>query len=217
MELFLSVVNKVYELSSFPERIATIFWVLFVFLYVILNKYEVHHNLMPNRKRKTFNFHGTLFVAGLPPAFLHYASRHMGWTFYRSMVSEQAFGHLFTTGFIFLCLGLYFVYAGRIAMDGYWGVHIYEYDEDPATGTKGKLITSGVYKHCRHPVYLGQVLMTIGTMMLSNNWWFCIFPIVTAGMSFGRALNEHKDLKERFGKEYEEYRKNTPVFIPFVF
>ena len=40
MDELISLINKIYEWSSFSERIATIYWIVFVFLYVLIHKYE---------------------------------------------------------------------------------------------------------------------------------------------------------------------------------
>jgi protein-S-isoprenylcysteine O-methyltransferase Ste14 len=76
-----------------------------------------------------------------------------------------------------------------------------------------KLVTDGPYKYVRHPSYLGYFLMFFGLFFL----WPCLFtllPFVAIPGYFLITFDEEKLLVNRFGEEYEEYRKKTGRFIP---
>jgi len=215
MSEILDFVNLLYNGSSFAERIATIFWVVFAFLYVIIYRYEKAHGMLRPRDLKKVNYHGTLYIFGLIPAILHYGSQHAEWSFLVP-ITEHRFNALFMAGLVFLVVGLYLVSAARISLNGYWGLHIFDYAKDSSTNGKGKLITDGIYRHCRHPVYAGQLSMTIGTMMLCNNWWFALFPLGTLILCLLRAWREDNELGKRFPAEFEEYRNRTSFIIPWL-
>ncbi len=77
-----------------------------------------------------------------------------------------------------------------------------------------ELITDGLYSRIRHPGYLGEIVSFLGVGVVF--WHFpaslfiTIFPLVAFVY---RALVEEKVLLKEFGREYEEYRKRTRMFI----
>ena len=77
-----------------------------------------------------------------------------------------------------------------------------------------KLITSGIYKYSRNPMYLGLLMIVISTSILYLN----IFSIATP-MLFYFWINrfqikrEEIFLTEKFGKEYLLYRTKTRRWI----
>lgn len=81
-----------------------------------------------------------------------------------------------------------------------------------------KLITNGVYKYIRHPMYSVLLLMLITqTIFLPNK--IGIFSMVLSSCLFlsQRIPAEEKMLKTEFGTQYEEYMKNTKMLIPLIF
>ena len=78
-----------------------------------------------------------------------------------------------------------------------------------------RLVNKGVYGISRNPMYVGNMLIAIGIVMVSGSpraYWtvipFFLFvyqAIVTAEEGF---------LREKFGKEYEEYCAAVPRFVP---
>lgn len=83
------------------------------------------------------------------------------------------------------------------------------------TGT-GALVKIGVYKYIRHPQYAGLMLLSFG--MLAE-WatlpMLLIFPIMVF-MYVRLAKREEKEMLIEFGKEYQDYKKETKMFIPFL-
>jgi len=79
----------------------------------------------------------------------------------------------------------------------------------------GTLVQSGIYAWVRHPMYTGVIIMFAGYWLfwgslLSIPLWlaFSILYVV-------KAAKEEQVLIERF-PEYEEYRKHTGRFLPFL-
>ena len=72
--------------------------------------------------------------------------------------------------------------------------------------------TPGLYRHVRHPIYLGWLLIfwAAPTMTVAH----LVFALgTTAYMLFAIRLEE-RDLVATFGSRYLEYRRRTPMLIP---
>ncbi len=81
-----------------------------------------------------------------------------------------------------------------------------------------RIIRSGLYKHLRHPSYLGYLLGNLGLGVAFANWLSVatIFvPIL--GASLYRIRVEEQVLLESFGGEYVEYARCTKRLIPKVY
>ncbi len=81
--------------------------------------------------------------------------------------------------------------------------------------TKGSLVTSGLYKIVRHPIYTFSLLFLWLTPKMSDN--SLVFYIgVTLYFIIGAKFEERK-LQREFGEEYAAYKKSTAMMIPFLF
>ena len=80
--------------------------------------------------------------------------------------------------------------------------------------SQGKLVTTGIYKYVRHPQYIGFLLLTFG-MLLE---WPTIFTVLLwpalVVVYWRLAKEEDKEIEERFGEEFREYKRKVPGFIP---
>ena len=83
---------------------------------------------------------------------------------------------------------------------------------------KHELITDGIYKYVRHPMYFVLILILLTQAIFLPNK-IGIISMIGASSIFllQRITNEEKMLKIEFGKQYEEYIKNTKMLIPFIF
>lgn len=80
--------------------------------------------------------------------------------------------------------------------------------------SEGRLVTDGIYAHIRHPQYTGIFIITLGFMI---QWptvaTLILWPFVIR-MYYRLARREERDVMAKFPKEYGEYMKRTPMFIP---
>ncbi len=78
-----------------------------------------------------------------------------------------------------------------------------------------ELTVSGIYAYTRNPLYLGSFVIGIGFMFASGIWWLgVIFVALTLGIYLPVMRVEEVDLAQLFGAEFEEYKRNVPVFFP---
>jgi protein-S-isoprenylcysteine O-methyltransferase Ste14 len=80
----------------------------------------------------------------------------------------------------------------------------------------GKLVTIGPFAVIRHPTYLSHTLMLLGLFL-----WTGVMALGVVTLFDALVVNiaviplEERELSERFGIEYQEYRKKVPSrFLP---
>lgn len=77
------------------------------------------------------------------------------------------------------------------------------------------LITSGVYKKIRHPMYTAIFLYVIAQFLLLANWITGPAGLIAfSTMYLLRIKSEEKMMLEKFGSNYESYIKRTKKLIP---
>ncbi|MCM8760220.1 MAG: hypothetical protein NC832_00650 [Candidatus Omnitrophica bacterium] len=77
------------------------------------------------------------------------------------------------------------------------------------------LTTTGPYQICRHPLYLGSFLLSLGLSVISHNFFVYLFFLFFFPLMYiPTILKEEIFLTERFGDRYINYKKRTPCFIP---
>ena len=80
-----------------------------------------------------------------------------------------------------------------------------------------RLIKHGIYKHIRHPAYLGTVLFSIGISLIFSSLYGFLLMLVLFPSYLYRIRIEESVLLEEFGEEYREYMKKTKKIIPFIY
>ena len=76
------------------------------------------------------------------------------------------------------------------------------------------IVSSGLYLVIRHPQYLGGMIAHIGISFLLSSFFSLIATPIVIILNFLISWKEEKELIKEFGKEYEDYKKNVPMFIP---
>jgi protein-S-isoprenylcysteine O-methyltransferase Ste14 len=80
-----------------------------------------------------------------------------------------------------------------------------------------RLVTSGIYRYIRNPMYLGHIIFLIG---LSLTLQSALAAFITVGTSIWfhyRVLRDESRLINLFGDSYLQYMKQTKRWIPYVF
>jgi protein-S-isoprenylcysteine O-methyltransferase Ste14 len=80
-------------------------------------------------------------------------------------------------------------------------------------GEKTALVTTGIYRYSRNPVYLGGGCLLLASVIGAFSWINLIAALLGALLHHRIALAEEKFLAGRF-PEYEAYRKATPRYLP---
>lgn len=79
------------------------------------------------------------------------------------------------------------------------------------------LVTRGIYRYIRHPMYASQWVWSVGQLLLLQNW--IAGPLGFLGflpMYFLRVPREEQMMLEHFGDEYRDYMAQTGRIFPRV-
>ncbi len=77
------------------------------------------------------------------------------------------------------------------------------------------LVTDGIYRHIRHPMYTAHILWSIAQGMLLENWlagW--AFLVVSMPLYITRMPKEERMMLDQFGEQYRQYISRTGRIIP---
>jgi protein-S-isoprenylcysteine O-methyltransferase Ste14 len=81
-----------------------------------------------------------------------------------------------------------------------------------------KLISDGVYRHLRHPMYTAFWLWAVAQALLLPNWFAGCAGLVGFGiLFFGRVAKEESLMLESFGDAYRQYMSRTRRVIPWLY
>jgi len=116
----------------------------------------------------------------------------------------------FFAGILCYVVGLWIFHRSHADLGEFWSITL-------EVREKHRLVTQGIYRRIRHPMYLGLFLYSLGQALVVPNW--------VAGPSYGVAFGllftlrigaEEKMMREAFPQEYEAYAARTKRLIPGV-
>lgn len=92
-----------------------------------------------------------------------------------------------------------------------WSVAIVEDDEDQ------QLVTTGLFRFVRHPIYALSVLMVVLTALACMSWPMAGVAVMHVVLMNIKARHEEQALIGVFGDDYRDYMKTTGRFVPRLF
>ena len=81
---------------------------------------------------------------------------------------------------------------------------------------KHELIKNGPYKKIRNPIYFGVLVMMLGSSIIIGNLFCFIWTIFCFFGLYRKSKQEEKLLTGKFGEEYEQYKKESKIIIPYI-
>jgi len=116
----------------------------------------------------------------------------------------------FVVGALSMGLGLWLFHRSHVDLGTNWSITL-------EVREKHQLVTHGVYRRVRHPMYLALLIYGAGQALALPNWF--------VGPSYGAAIlllfifrlgpEEHM-MVEEFGNQYEAYRGTTKRLVPGI-
>jgi protein-S-isoprenylcysteine O-methyltransferase Ste14 len=115
-----------------------------------------------------------------------------------------------SAGVVCLAVGLWLFAKSHADLGTNWSITL-------EVREKHQLVTHGIYRALRHPMYSALLLYSIGQALVVPNW--------IAGPSYGVAMAllfafrlgpEERMMLEEFGKDYEAYMGRTKRLVPGI-
>ena len=199
--MFQTIIDKI-GLEQMIINYVIVLGIILIYAYVIYN--FIHAKKRKSKKKKEVK--SIVETASMSAFFILIALVvNLGWgTYsYHNTILNIIFLVIYIISIIINLLGRYY-------LGNNWGNNIVIY-------TDQTLVTNGVYRIVRHPLYASIIWAIYSIGVLKSN--YCVFilnTIVFIPFMYYRAKQEEKELV-RVYKEYEEYQKKTGMFFPNIF
>lgn len=109
-----------------------------------------------------------------------------------------------------MVIGLWLFYRSHADLGTNWSITLEVREQH-------RLITTGIYRHIRHPMYSALALYTIGQALVIPNWVAGPSNLIAFAILFLlRVRAEERMMAEGFGDEYVVYAAGTKRLIPGV-
>jgi protein-S-isoprenylcysteine O-methyltransferase Ste14 len=113
-------------------------------------------------------------------------------------------------GVVCLVAGLWLFHRSHADLGTNWSVTLQVREQH-------RLITQGIYRHTRHPMYLALFLYGLGQVLVLPNWIAGPSYLITFGILFAfRVRHEEGMMLEEFGDEYAAYMARTKRLVPGI-
>ena len=76
------------------------------------------------------------------------------------------------------------------------------------------IVQAGVFHLVRHPVYLAEILLYLGFLMVNISLAAVALWLITIAFLHYISCREEKTLSTHFGDEYTRYRAEVPMWLP---
>jgi len=105
-------------------------------------------------------------------------------------------------------VGLWLFYRSHADLGTNWSVRLQVREQH-------WLVTQGVYRRIRHPMYSAFILYSVGQVLVLPNWVAGPSYLIAFGILFAlRVRAEEKMMLEEFGDEYSAYMARTKRLVP---
>ncbi len=129
-------------------------------------------------------------------------------TSWLSFADFRLSGWLGWAGLVFLAGGLLVFWRAHSDLNANWSPSLELYQEHT-------LVTGGIYRFIRHPMYASQLLFSIAQLLLLQNW--IAGPgslLVFIPFYLLRSRAEERMMLEKFGESYRRYVQSTGSLFP---
>ena len=81
-----------------------------------------------------------------------------------------------------------------------------------------QIIETGLYKSIRHPGYVGQLLIFVGTAVSLANWLSILSMMIPVAVGYAYRIRvEEHFMREQIGEAYQAYQQRTKKLIPGLY
>jgi len=76
-----------------------------------------------------------------------------------------------------------------------------------------KLITTGIFRLSRNPIYVAFAFVLIGQFLIFPNWILLAYPLAAAWLVHRQVLLEEQYLRTHYGQEYADYCRRVRRYV----
>jgi protein-S-isoprenylcysteine O-methyltransferase Ste14 len=88
---------------------------------------------------------------------------------------------------------------------------------DAGLSSDHELVTHGPYSVVRHPIYTSMLCLFLANGLLTSSLpLFAVGAVCFVTGTEIRVRTEERLLAGHFGKQYAEYRRRVPAYVPFL-
>ncbi len=197
-----------YQASQILPRFDVIVMISFFSFYLLWSTiFESHiyqdpdEHVIEDDDRKSYIYLQLTFIIALLFATIDF----VGWHYTRLPRLEP---YVIYVGFGLFIISCLIRWWGFASIGKYFNPRVAVYENH-------QLITSGAYKHIRHPLYLGTLLSFIAIPMVFNSWGALLLMVGTTVPALIYRIKVEEELMIRhFGDSYRDYMQRTKKLIP---
>jgi protein-S-isoprenylcysteine O-methyltransferase Ste14 len=116
----------------------------------------------------------------------------------------------YAAGLVLLAVSLWLFHRSHVDLGTNWSITL-ELREGH------RLVTEGVYRRVRHPMYAALFLYSVALALVLPNWIVGTLYLVSFGLLFAsRVRAEERLMREEFGADYDDYAARTKRLVPGV-
>jgi protein-S-isoprenylcysteine O-methyltransferase Ste14 len=113
-------------------------------------------------------------------------------------------------GVVTLWAALWLFYRSHVDLGRNWSISLEIRKEH-------RLVTTGVYRFIRHPMYSSFFLLALAQVLLVPNWLAGASGLLGVGVLYAfRVQQEERMMLEGFGTDYRSYMAHTKRLIPWI-
>jgi protein-S-isoprenylcysteine O-methyltransferase Ste14 len=130
-------------------------------------------------------------------------------TGFPSSLERQFIPAVAVLGFVILCGALLLFYRSHADLGRNWSISL-------QIRNQHRLVTTGIYRLIRHPMYSFFFVLAIAQLMLLSNWFAGATGLIGITLLYAfRVRQEERMMVERFGAAYRDYMAHTGRLIPW--
>lgn len=131
------------------------------------------------------------------------------WGLVKQPQNLSTFSVLSIIGLALFIIGLSIMLVGQVTLRrNYSGTVVIRVDH--------QLITHGIYRFTRNPMYLGLIMVVTGLPAYAASLYGFLTSLILIPIILNRIRLEEKLLTEEFQDTYRKYKENTKKLIPFI-
>jgi protein-S-isoprenylcysteine O-methyltransferase Ste14 len=132
------------------------------------------------------------------------------WGLVKQPKNLSIFPALRIVGLALFIIGLTIMIVGQVTLRrNYSGTVVIRVDH--------QLITHGIYRFTRNPMYLGLIMVVTGIPVFAASMYGFLISLLLIPIILNRIRLEEELLTEEFQDAYQRYKETTKKLIPFIY